>query len=115
MESKNYVIWTVNLDKRKSRSEGRRIPRRYSIPNVKLQELVEACKKLGIECIGEDKKYPKCWWEETGRVVVPKVDSKTKLMIKLAQKISELREERAKIREKRAKKETKDKTKKRRK
>ncbi|RLI77662.1 signal recognition particle protein Srp19 [Archaeoglobales archaeon] len=107
MESKTYVVWTVNLDKKKSRSEGRRIPKRYSVPNVKLQELVEACKRLGLECVKEDKKYPKCWWEESGRIVVPKIESKTKLMIKLAQKISELREEKAKVKEKRAKKETK--------
>ena len=102
--AENYVIWTVNLDKRKSRSEGRRIPKRFSIPNVKLQELVEACRKMGIECIEEDKKYPKCWWEESGRIVVPKVESKTKLMIKLAQKISELREEKAKTKVKKKKK-----------
>lgn len=116
VESKSYVIWTVNLDKRKSRSEGRKIPKRFSIPNVKLQELVEACQELGIECVEEDKKYPKCWWEETGRIVVPKIESKTKLMVKLAQKISELREEKVKAKkDKKAKKEAKDKVKKKRK
>lgn len=91
-EVKYCVIWTVNLDKRKSRSEGRRIPRRFSVPNVKLTEIVEACKELGIECEVEEKKYPKCWWEDGGRVIVPKTGSKTELMIKIAQKINEIRE-----------------------
>jgi len=106
MESKTCVIWTVNLDKRKSRNEGRRIPKRFSVPNVKLHELIEACKKLGIECVAENKKYPKCWWEDTGRVIIPKKESKTKIMIKIAQKILELREQKAieKLKEKKKKK-----------
>jgi len=100
MESKTCIIWTVNLDKKKSRSEGRKIPKRFSVSNVKLYELVEACKELGIECVAENKKYPRCWWEETGRIILPKVDKKTKIMIKLAEKISELREKKVKRKEK---------------
>jgi signal recognition particle subunit SRP19 len=90
------VIWTVNIDKKKSRSEGRRIPRRMSVPNVKLIEMVEACKKLGIECIPEQKKYPKCWWEEGGRLIVRKSKGKTKLMLEIAKKIIEMRAEKKK-------------------
>lgn len=91
---KTCVIWTVNLDSRKTRSEGRKISLKYAIPNVKLAELVEACKELGIEFRVEEKKYPKCWWEECGRVVVPKTKSKIHLMIEIAKKISELRAKR---------------------
>ncbi|HIP25101.1 MAG TPA: signal recognition particle protein Srp19 [Archaeoglobus profundus] len=88
---KTCVIWTVNLDSRKTRSEGRKIPRKYAIPNVKLAELIQACKELGLEFEVEHKKYPKCWWEEGGRVVVPKTKSKIKLMIDIAKKIAEIR------------------------
>ncbi len=97
---KECVIWTVNVDKKKSRSEGRRIPRRFAVPNVRLSELVEACKELGIEYRVEEKKYPRCWWEEGGRVRIPKNGSKTRLMIDIARKIAEIRE----IREFRGKK-----------
>ena len=94
-EGERYcVVWKVNLDRRKSRSEGRRIPRRFSVPNVKLAEIVEACRELGIQCKAEEKMYPKCWWEEGGRVIVPKTGSKTELMIKIARKIHEIREKR---------------------
>ncbi|HID42659.1 MAG TPA: signal recognition particle protein Srp19 [Archaeoglobaceae archaeon] len=86
------VIWTVNIDKKKNRSQGRKIPRKKSVSNVKLSEMVQACQKLGIKCISENKKYPKCWWEETGRIIVPKSGKKTDLMIEIAQKIAELRE-----------------------
>ena len=89
---KEYVIWTVNLDSKKSRSEGRRIPRRLAVPNVKLNELVEACKELGIPFRVEEKKYPRCWWEEGGRVVVEKKDTKTRMMIEIASRIAEIRE-----------------------
>lgn len=90
-EGSRYVIWTVNLDKKKSRSEGRRIPKRFAVPNVRLEELERACKELGLDCIAEKKKYPKSWWEEGGRIVVEKKMKKSELMVKLAQKIQELR------------------------
>jgi signal recognition particle subunit SRP19 len=90
---KECVVWTVNLDSKKSRAEGRRIPRRFAVPNVKLHELVEACKELGLKFRAEEKKYPKSWWEEGGRVVVEKRGTKTKLMIELARKIAEIREQ----------------------
>jgi signal recognition particle subunit SRP19 len=102
--SAEYVIWTVNLDRRKSRSEGRKIPKRFSVPNVKLNELIEACNSLKIHCRAEDKKYPKCWWEESGRVVVEKHGSKSKLMIELARKISETREEKERTKKKKKRK-----------
>jgi len=89
---KECVIWTVNLDKKKSRAEGRRIPKRFAIPNVKLGELADACKELGILRRVEEMKYPKCWWEDGGRVVVEKRDTKTKMMVEVAAKISEIRE-----------------------
>jgi len=103
------VIWTANLDRRKSRKEGRKIPKRFSVPGVKLSELEAACKALNITCRAENKKYPKSWWEEGGRVFVEKDGSKTELMIRIAKKIAELREaeeqkRKAKKKEKEAKK-----------
>ncbi len=87
------VIWTVNLDRKKSRSEGRRIPKRFSIPNVRLAELVEACSELKLDFRAEEKKYPKCWWEEGGRVIVRRDGrSKTQIMVEIARKIAEIRE-----------------------
>ncbi len=94
---KECVIWTVNLDRKKSRAEGRKIPRRFAVPNVKFSELVEACKELGLSFRAEeDKKYPRCWWEEPGRVFVEKTKPKTKIMIEIAEKIAEIRERKKK-------------------
>ncbi|WP_456478834.1 signal recognition particle subunit SRP19/SEC65 family protein [Geoglobus ahangari] len=90
-EGSSYVIWTVNIDRKKSRSEGRRIPRRLAVPNVKLDELAKACEALGLSYEIEQKKYPRCWWEEGGRVRVEKKMKKSELMVKLAEKIREMR------------------------
>ncbi len=89
---KECVIWTVNIDSRKKRCEGRKIALRFAVPNVKLFELVKACEQLGIPCRAEEKSYPKCWWEEGGRVVIPKRGSKIKTMVEIAKKIKEIRE-----------------------
>ncbi len=81
------VIWTANIDKKKTRGEGRKTPRKRSVPNVKLNEMVEACKKLGIKCTPENNKYPRSWWEEGGRIRVPKNGTKSQLMDKISQEI----------------------------
>jgi len=90
-EGNSYVIWTVNLDRKKSRKEGRKIPRRFAIPNVKLEELAKACEALGLKYVAERKKYPRCWWEEGGRIRVEKRMRKEELMKLLAEKIREMR------------------------
>lgn len=103
-------MWTVNIDRKKSRSEGRRIPRRFAVPNVRLSELAEACKELGIEYQVEEKKYPKCWWEQGGRVRIYTKGTKTKVMVEIARKIAEIREkeEGKHIKEKKEKKSRKN-------
>ncbi|MCX8172569.1 MAG: signal recognition particle protein Srp19 [Archaeoglobaceae archaeon] len=91
-----YVIWVANLDSKKTRAEGRKIPRRLAVPNVRLHELAQACKELGVSFQIENKKYPRNWWEEGGRIVVDGKIRKTKLMLEIASKILEIRERRKK-------------------
>ncbi len=86
-----YIIWTFNLDKRVSRSQGRKIPKRFAVKNVKLSELIKACEELGVEFIPEEKKFPKRWWEDGGRVKIKKIGKKGEIMLKLAKIISENR------------------------
>ncbi|MFN3384898.1 MAG: signal recognition particle subunit SRP19/SEC65 family protein [Archaeoglobaceae archaeon] len=88
------IIWVANLEAKKSRAEGRKIAKRFAVPNVRFQELIQACKELGLDFIAENKKYPRCWWEEGGRVVIKNEDKK--LMIEVAKKIIEIRERKKK-------------------
>ncbi len=88
---KECVIWTANLDAKKKRSEGRKVSLKFAVPNVKIEEIVQACRELGIPFRVEEKRYPKSWWEEGGRVIVPKSESKIRIMEKIAMKIREIR------------------------
>jgi len=85
-------VWPVYLDYNKTRKEGRRIPKNIAVPDPKLSEIKEACIKLGLEpFIEEDKRYPRSWWEKSGRVVLKKNGSKTKILREIAKKILEQR------------------------
>lgn len=91
-----HVVWVSNLEAKKTRAEGRKIAKRLAVPNVRLQEIVQACKELGLNFEVENKKYPRSWWEEGGRVVIEGGKSKTKLMTEIASKILEIRERKKK-------------------
>ncbi len=87
------VIWTVNIDRRKSRKLGRLIPRRFSIPSPSVDEIFEACKKLRLNPESHpEKRYPPLWWEKTGYVEVNRVKPKSKILIKVAEIIKERRD-----------------------
>jgi len=91
-----HIIWVANLDAKKTRAEGRKIAKRFAVPNVRLQELVQACRELGLNFVAENKKYPRSWWEEGGRIVVEGEARKAKLMLEIAGKILEIRERKKK-------------------
>ncbi|HEC56938.1 MAG TPA: signal recognition particle protein Srp19 [Candidatus Syntrophoarchaeum butanivorans] len=92
MSDKRVVIWPTYLDKRASRKEGRRVPRRLSVKSPKLDEIRKALEKLGFEPeIESDKAYPRRWWEGGGRITVQNVNSKGELLRAVAMKIKEMR------------------------
>ncbi len=94
-----WVIWTANLDRRLSRREGRKVPKKLASPGVRLQELIEACSSLNLRFVAENKRYPRCWWIEGGRVIVEKSYSKPETLRKIAEKVKEIRMEREKMKE----------------
>ncbi len=91
-KGKYIVIWPSNIDSTKSRSMGRKIPLKDAVKSPKKEELIEAAKELGIFIkFDEEKRYPKNWIYERGRLVVKKVDRKIEILKKIARKISEMR------------------------
>ncbi|MCD6164651.1 MAG: signal recognition particle subunit SRP19/SEC65 family protein [Candidatus Odinarchaeota archaeon] len=68
----NYIIlWSAYFDKKLSRSQGRRVPLRFSVENPSLTEIDKAARKLGFKTIVEpNKRYPKDWWNYKGRILI---------------------------------------------
>ncbi|RLG81084.1 MAG: signal recognition particle protein Srp19 [Thermoprotei archaeon] len=90
-KERRIIVYPQYLDSRKSRSRGRRIPRKDSIPNPQVDEIVRAAESLELDPIVEEARYPRAWWEGSSRVVVRKVKSKLYTLKLIASKIRELR------------------------
>ena len=92
----NYVIlWPAYFDRKLSRTQGRRVPLKFSVENPSLVEINKAARKLGFKTILEpDKKYPKDWWNYKGRVLIEidKVkETKNSILKKIGRILRELR------------------------
>lgn len=88
---RKIVIYPQYLDSNKTRSEGRKISLKYAVPNPRVEEIVKAAEKLGLEPLVEEKKYCREWWSSFQRIVVNKIDSKLKTIREIALKIKEMR------------------------
>ncbi|MDY7081899.1 MAG: signal recognition particle subunit SRP19/SEC65 family protein [Halobacteria archaeon] len=75
-------IWPAYLDADRSRNEGRRIAKDTAVSDPSADEIAKAVKQIGYEAIIErDKKYPKSWWENEGRVLVKDADDSKRDML----------------------------------
>ena len=93
MQKKDKIIlWPVYFDSTKTRSEGRRVPKKLAISAPKLEEIKRAAELLEFNPkIVFDTAYPSMSWLKTGFVAIPKRDSKTQITLKIAKKILESR------------------------
>lgn len=86
------LVWPVYLDSSKTRREGRRVPLKMGVNSPRLLELVEAAEKLGLEPEpNPDAAHPRTWWNKTGYVLVKGISKKSRILMELASKISEMR------------------------
>ena len=91
-KGKRIILWPSNIDSTKSLSQGRKIPLKYAVPNPSLDEIVYTAEKLGLNPEIEEKAYPKDWWIEKRRVVIDKIDTKRRTLIKISTAIKRLKE-----------------------
>ena len=90
---KPYLIfWPQYFDGKRSRSKGRRLPRKFAEDKVNLEEILKAARNLGYNAeIERSYKYPRTWWEEAGRVLIDtKGKKKTKVLLELAKEIKKI-------------------------
>lgn len=85
IEKNVYVIWTSYIDSRLTRRMGRKISLREAVNNPRLNELVDASKRLGLHIVKvKEARYPSSWWiRDSGYIMIRKIDDKKLKIIRL--------------------------------
>jgi len=87
-----FVLWPIYFDSTKTRLEGRRVPKNLAVPAPKLIELQEAVKQANLEPeVIVDAEHPSVPWQKTGIILVPKGDSKTQILRRVAERLFKIR------------------------
>jgi signal recognition particle subunit SEC65 len=59
------IFWPQYFDAKRSRSEGRRIPKKFAIDKINTNDIVKAAKHLGYDAHSEKGyQYPRTWWDD---------------------------------------------------
>jgi signal recognition particle subunit SRP19 len=89
---KPIVLYPAYFDLGRSRTEGRRVAKRWAVESPTAQEVASAAKALGLEPqVQEDKAFPSTPWRKEGRVLVRADYFKTSIVSKVAKHIKESR------------------------
>ncbi|RLI46482.1 signal recognition particle protein Srp19 [Candidatus Bathyarchaeota archaeon] len=89
------ILWPAYFDSTKTRLEGRRVPKSLAISSPKLNEIIRAVKQTGLQPeVVLDAGHPRVPWQKTGLIIVPKRDSKTKILRMVAKELLKVREQR---------------------
>jgi signal recognition particle subunit SRP19 len=93
MRKQNKIfLWPVYFDANKSRTDGRRIPKKLAVSAPKLEELQIAAKRLDLQPeVVSGAAHPSSPWRRTGLLVVPKKESKSKTLKRIAEELSSTR------------------------
>ncbi|WP_342765997.1 signal recognition particle subunit SRP19/SEC65 family protein [Methanobacterium alcaliphilum] len=83
-------MWPVYIDSKRSRNEGRKIPKDDAVSAPSLSEISRAARKLNFSPETESSKsYPGLWYESSGRVIVERNEiSKKELLLKISNMIN---------------------------
>jgi len=75
----HFYVYPAYLGRGLTRRGGRRVPAAATIPELTVDEIVTAAKRLGYRAEAEvDKQYPRRFFEYAGRVKVTKQGTTTK-------------------------------------
>ena len=85
-------LWSVYFDANKTRTEGRKIPKQLAVSAPKVEELQRAAKRLSLQPeTVTDAAHPSSPWRRTGLLIIPKKESKGKILKKIAKELVNLR------------------------
>jgi|DewCreStandDraft_3_1066083.scaffolds.fasta_scaffold01736_4 signal recognition particle subunit SRP19 len=88
--AKRIIVWQSYLDPSISRKYGRRVPKSLLPSRVTVEDILKACREIGIECEIMDKKYPRTWHLGHKAVEVNYEGSKSKLLKELAKTLQRI-------------------------
>ena len=90
--SKRLVIWPANIDNRKSRRKGRKIPKSIALESPRIVELYKAAEQLFLNPeLHKDAALPFSWWEKTGYLIVDKKKTRKSILNMIANEIKNKR------------------------
>ena len=83
----SIIIYPAYFNIHYSRREGRRVPKNLAF-EAKVETIAKALKDLGYKFeIEEEKRYPRFWWSEKGRIVVHTDEKKNEVILKIARRV----------------------------
>ena len=86
------IFWPQYFDAKRSRSRGRRIPKKFAIDKIALNDIFKAANNLGYNAqIEKGYRYSRTWWEDPGRVLIEtKGKKKSKVLLEVAKEIRKI-------------------------
>ena len=83
-----YVIWPIYFDKSASKLAGRKVSKKQAVDKPNIEDISKAAKSLGLNPVLEKKcAHPSKHWKKDGRVLIDKKDTKSKLLVKIANRL----------------------------
>ncbi|MCJ7505509.1 signal recognition particle protein Srp19 [Candidatus Bathyarchaeota archaeon] len=80
------IVWVANVDRSKTRHQGRRISKSLSVDSPRLSEMENAAKSASLAPLAKTgSARPGTWWDKTGYVVVDRGNlSRTEILKTIA-------------------------------
>jgi signal recognition particle subunit SRP19 len=84
-----YVIWPIYFDKTCSRLHGRKVARKFAVEKPTCEAITKAAQSLHLHPVLEkNRAYPSRPFKSDGRVLVDKHDTKSKILLQIAKRLS---------------------------
>ena len=92
-EDRPIVLYPAYFDLKRSRQEGRRVPKSLAVDGPTAEEIEKAAKALGLSPkVEPDTAFPSSHWRKEGRVLVKAEYYKTSVIKKVAERIKGARQ-----------------------
>ncbi len=87
-DKEHIIVWVDYYDREISRRGGRRVSKKLSVEDPKIEDVLKATKRAGFSPTSEkEKAFPRFWWKMRGRVIVKRKYSKTKTLRVIGEKL----------------------------